>query len=198
MRSPSHSGDSYFDFVYRADWPNTLNELAKYRRRKREAGRIDVLAEEAGRHGGSRRRARAALSRVTSGRSAKPSSAEVHALMNLAMAATYDPDPEAPNGFRLPFNLETGELIEARWRKWLKHDPIRLVGRYAKNLKRLRGIYIDCGWRDQYHIHYGTRILSKRLAEAGIEHRYEEFDDTHSGIDYRMDHSLPFLARALR
>ena len=37
--------------------------------------------------------------------------AEGHAIMNLCMAATYDPDPRAPNGFRLPFNLETGELL---------------------------------------------------------------------------------------
>ena len=29
-----HSGDAYFDFVYHHDWPNTLNELAKYRPRK--------------------------------------------------------------------------------------------------------------------------------------------------------------------
>jgi hypothetical protein len=27
--------------------------------------------------------------------------------------------------------------------------------------------------------------------------RYEEFDDDHSGIDYRMDVSLPFRFRAL-
>ena len=40
MRYPStwgavadHSGDAYFDFVYWHDWPNTLNELAKYRAR---------------------------------------------------------------------------------------------------------------------------------------------------------------------
>jgi hypothetical protein len=65
-------------------------------------------------------------------------------------------------------------------------------------LKSLRGIYIDCGWRDQYHIHFGSRILSKRLAEAGVDHRYEEFDDDHSDIDYRMDVSLPFLSKALR
>ena len=56
-----------------------------------------------------------------------PTGAEVHSLMNLAMAATYDPDPDAPNGFRLPFTLETGELIPVRWRQWLKHDPINLV-----------------------------------------------------------------------
>jgi hypothetical protein len=80
----------------------------------------------------------------------------------------------------------------------MKHDPINLVRRYGKNLKTLRGLFIDCGWRDQYHMHYGSRILSKRLTEAGIVHRYEEFPDTHSGIDYRMDRSLPYLTRALR
>ena len=64
-------------------------------------------------------------------------------------------------------------------------------------LKSLRDIYIDCGWRDRYYIHYGSRILSRRLAEAGIRHRYEEFNDDHSDIDYRMDVSLPFLYRAL-
>jgi len=31
-----------------------------------------------------------------------------------------------------------------------------------------------------------------------VEHRYEEFNDTRSGIDYRMDQSLPFLYRALK
>jgi hypothetical protein len=75
---------------------------------------------------------------------------------------------------------------------------VNLVNRYRANLKSLRGIYIDCGSRDQYHIHYGSRILSKRLAAARIKHRYEEFDDTHSDVDYRMDVSLPFLSRALR
>ena len=47
--------------------------------------------------------------------------------MLVAMAATYDPNPEAPNGFNLPFDLNTGERINARWRAWLKHDPINLV-----------------------------------------------------------------------
>ena len=126
------------------------------------------------------------------------SMAEGHALMNLCMAATYDPDPRAPNGFRLPFDLETGELLERRWQTWLAHDPINMVASYRKNLKSLRGIFIDCGWRDQYHIHYGTRILSKRLRAAAVKHTYEEFDDTHSDIDYRLDISLPFLTRALR
>jgi S-formylglutathione hydrolase FrmB len=94
--------------------------------------------------------------------------------------------------------VESGEVIEERWRNWRRHDPINLVSRYQENLQSLRGIYIDCGWRDQYHIQYGSRILAQRLAEASIRHRYEEFDDDHSDIDYRMDVSLSFLYRALR
>src|SRR5438034_821345 len=128
----------------------------------------------------------------------KLSTAEGHCIMNLCMAATYDPDPAAPNGFRLPFNLETGEVLPERWRQWQRHDPVRLVERYKRNLRSLRGIYIDCGWRDQFHIHYGSRILSQRLHQAGIHHVYEEFDDDHSDIDYRMDVSLTFLYRALK
>jgi hypothetical protein len=72
------------------------------------------------------------------------------------------------------------------------------VRRHARNLQSLKGIYIDCGWRDQYHIHFGCRILSRALTRAGISHVYEEFDGTHSGIDHRMDRSLPFLSRVLK
>jgi hypothetical protein len=195
-----HSGDAYFDFVYRTDWPNTLNELDKHREPRRRTGRYDALAEAKARsvlaEGRDDGRVRRFLDTVW--RKEKLSHAEGHAIMNLCMAATYDPDAGAPGGFRLPFNLETGELIPARWRNWLKHDPIHMVERYRANLKTLRGIYIDCGWRDQYHLHYGTRILSQRLGEAGIDHVYEEFDDNHSDIDYRMDSSLPFLYKAVK
>jgi S-formylglutathione hydrolase FrmB len=193
----NHSGDSYFDFVYRGDWPNTLNELAKYRQPKRRAGVVDVRKHPPGiTEGLDDGRARRFLQHVW--RQEKLSDAEVHTLMNLCMAATYDPDPDTELGFRIPFHLETGELIPARWRNWLRHDPIHLVGRYQKNLRTLRGVYLDCGWRDQYQLHYGMRILSKQLAQHRIAHVYEEFDDTHSSIDYRMDRSLPFLYAALK
>ncbi|HVC11360.1 MAG TPA: alpha/beta hydrolase-fold protein [Burkholderiales bacterium] len=194
-----HSGDAYFDFVYRSDWPNTLDALAKHRMPPRKPGPYDARRESARRglaEGLDDGRIARFLARVWE--KEKLSGAEGHCIMNLCMAATYDPDPKAPNGFRVPFNLETGELIERRWKKWLAHDPIHLVAKYRANLKTLRGIYIDCGWRDQYHIQYGSRILSKRLAAAGIRHRYEEFDDDHSDVDYRMDVGLPFLYRALK
>jgi enterochelin esterase-like enzyme len=192
-----HSGDAYFDFVYRSDWPNTLNELAKYRPKHVVPGKLDVRKLERGKASG---RDDGRVKRFLESVWKKPnlSHAEGNCIMNLCMAATYDPDPRAPNGFRLPFNLETGELIPQRWSAWLQHDPVNLVTRYRSQLKSLRGIFIDCGSRDQYHIHYGCRLLSKRLQNAGIRHTYEEFDGTHSEIDYRMDVSLPFLTRALR
>jgi S-formylglutathione hydrolase FrmB len=174
-----------------------LNELAKYRAKPFQAGAVDMQRLERGADRGiDDGRVKRFLAKVY--KKVKLSGTEVHVLMNLCMAASYDPDPKAPNGFRLPFNLDTGEVIPARWQAWRNHDPVNLVTKYQKNLRSLRGIYIDCGWRDQYHIHYGTRILSKRLQLAGIKHQYEEFDDTHSDIDYRMDRSLPFLTRALR
>jgi S-formylglutathione hydrolase FrmB len=196
-----HSGDAYFDFVYYHDWPNTLNELSKYAEPRRQPGALDVKKREkqTGQHlakGFDDGRVERFLKTVWA--KDKVSGADGHVIMNICMAATYDPDPKAPNGFRLPFNLETGELLKDRWKVWQANDPINLVAKYKKNLASLRGIYIDCGWRDQYHIHYGTRILSKRLAESGIKHTYEEFDDNHSDIDYRMDVSLPFLYKALK
>ena len=192
-----HSGDAYFEFAYWHDWPNTLNELAKYRPTHVKEGALDIVKLAKGVGAGlDDGRVRRFLQAVWT--KAKLTPAEGHCIMNLCMAATYDPDPRAPLGFRVPFNLESGELIAERWRQWQRHDPINLVAKYRDNLKSLRGIYIDCGWRDQFHIHYGTRILSKRLAAAGIRHTYEEFDDNHSDVDYRMDVSLPFLYRALK
>jgi len=192
-----HSGDAYFDFVYYHDWPNTLNELAKYRVKRQKPGAYDARAMAQGLDGGrDDGRVKRFLQAVW--KKPKLSMAEGHCIMNLCMAATYDPDPRAPNGFRLPFNLETGELIAERWKRWRANDPVNLVAKYRRNLASLRGIYIDCGWRDQYHIHYGSRILSRRLTQARIRHTYQEFDDNHSDVDYRMDVSLPFLYRALK
>ncbi len=191
----NHSGDAHFDFIYRSDWPNTLNTLAQYKKPPRKPG-VFRPSPKTAKPGLDDGRVQRFL--LNAWKREKLTNNEIMTLMNLCMAASYDPDPQAPNGFRLPFDLETGELIESRWRAWLKHDPIHLVKTHVKNLKTLKGIYIDCGWRDQYHIHYGCRILSRELNKHGVKHRYEEFDDTHSGVDYRMEISLPFLSRTLR
>ena len=191
----NHSGDAYFEWCYLPDWPRTLNELARYRKPALRPGRQPVRTRQAadGRDDG---RVRRFLNSMWD--KAKMTDAEAHTLMEIAMAATYDPDPRAPLGFRLPVDLDTGEIIPRRWARWREHDPINLVARHARALRSLRGVYVDCGWRDQYHLHYGARILSRELARHRVPHTYEEFDDTHSSIDYRMDVSLPFLYRALK
>jgi len=191
----NHSGDAYFDFIYRSDWPNTLTQLSRFRPERLREGewRLPSSHRSDGIDDG---RIQAFLKHAWKRERLNP--AEMHCLMNLAMAATYDPDPDAPNGFRVPFDLDTGEFLPERWRNWLRHDPVKLVKRYRKSLASLKGIYMDCGWRDQYHIQYGSRLIAAQLQEFGIEHRYLEFDGTHSGIDNRMDISLPFLVEALR
>src|SRR5207247_7011184 len=91
-----HSGDSYFDFVYWHDWPNTLNELTKYRVPKHRAGRYDALAAGARKglaEGLDDGRVQRFLDHVWG--KEKLSLAEGHCIMNVCMAATYDPDPRA-------------------------------------------------------------------------------------------------------
>jgi hypothetical protein len=64
-------------------------------------------------------------------------------------------------------------------------------------LRSLKALFIDCGSKDQYHLHYGARRFIKKLEAAGVDHHYEEFPDNHSSIDYRLDRSLPLLFAAL-
>lgn len=168
-----HSGDMAFEWSILKDFPAALDAL--------------------GRHGGVPQ----FLEHVAT--SPKMRGSDFHTLMTLALAASYDPDPSAPHGIRLPVDLYTCELDHERWARWLAHDPIRMVEHEAcrRRLAALSGLFLDCGRRDQYFLHYGARLLSKRLEHYDIEHVYEEFDDDHSSIDYRLDVSLPFLYGAV-
>lgn len=168
-----HSGDMAFELVYLRDFPATLDVLARH------GGISEFLAHV--------RRAR------------KLRGDEMHALMILAMGATYDPDPSAPCGVRLPVDPHTARVVPERWASWLAHDPIRMLDDPAVRdaLAGLRGLWIDCGSRDQYFLHYGARSLCAELDRHGIAYEYEEFDDDHSSVDYRLDRSLPFLFAAL-
>ena len=166
-----HSGDMGFELCYARDFPAALRALA--------------------RHGG----VQAFMERLES--NPKPSGDDIHVLMTLAMAATYDPDPSAPFGVRLPVDLETCERIEELWSNWLTFDPLEIAKTEASGLNALKALFIDCGDVDQYDLVYGARRLHRLLTAQGIDHRYEEFPDNHSGIDYRMDISLPFLAERL-
>jgi S-formylglutathione hydrolase FrmB len=118
-----------------------------------------------------------------------------HAALNtIGMAACYSPDGEA---FDMPFDLETGEIRQDVWARWLEHDPVRLVHEHAENLKSLKLLFIDAGTRDEFALDLGARILSKRLKEHGIDHIHEEFDDGHFSISYRQDRSLQLISERI-
>jgi hypothetical protein len=127
----------------------------------------------------------------------KTKDADIHVIMMLAQAATFDPDPSQPYGIRLPVALDTCEFIADRWANWLKWDPLTLVETHGEGLKQLKALYLDCGDVDQYNMIYGHRRMHRKLDSLGVAHTYEEFADNHSGVDYRMDISLPILAKAL-
>ena len=127
----------------------------------------------------------------------KTKESDVGIIMMLAQAASFDPDPSARYGVRLPVTLDTCEFIEERWANWLSWDPLTLVESRGTGLKALKGLYIDCGDIDQYNLVYGARRMHRALDRLGVAHLYEEFPDNHSSTDYRMDVSLPFLAKAL-
>ena len=127
----------------------------------------------------------------------KTKDTDVGIIMMLAQAASFDPDPTARYGVRLPVTLDTCEFIAERWDNWLSWDPLTMVETRWPGLKALKGLYIDCGDIDQYNLVYGARRMHRELDRLGVTHMYEEFPDNHSSVDYRMDVSLPFLAKAL-
>jgi enterochelin esterase family protein len=167
-----HSGDMYFDYCYRGDVPRTCTAL-------QQAGGLRPWFE-------------AFEAKV------QKKHDDLTVLNILAMAAAYSPNPAAePFGFDLPCDLDTGEFREDVWSRWLERDPIRMLERHPDALRSLRLLHLDCGTRDEWHLHLGARIFARRLSELGIAHQHEEFDDGHMNVSYRYDVSLPRLAAAL-
>lgn len=167
-----HSGDMGFEWAYLPDFPSVLRSLSRTR--------FDIKAW---------------LDEFYAAK--KVNDKDMHILMQLAMCATYDPDPGAYMGIRLPVDFETCELIPERWANFLAWDPVVMAETRAQGLKKLKALYIDCGDVDQYNLVYGARRLHRLLQRENVPHVYEEFPDNHSSVDYRMDISLPILAKAL-
>lgn len=124
----------------------------------------------------------------------RKSRADFDGLNIIAMSACYSPNGI---GFDLPFDLETGEIREEVWQRWLDHDPVRLVEKHADNLGSLRLLFLDAGLRDEFNLDIGARILSKRLSKLGIKHIHEEFDDGHFNISYRYNRSLELISQSM-
>lgn len=168
----SHSGDMAHELCHLPEFPGVLRALAKY------DGSIAAWL--------------AAFYDKP-----KTSDSDVHTLMMFAMCASYDPDPNAYWGVRLPVDAHTCEIIPERWANFMKWDPLTIAQTHAGALKSLKCLYFDCGDVDQYNLIYGARRMTRLLTARGVPHFYHEFPDNHSSVDYRMDISLPLLAKAL-
>ncbi len=166
-----HSGDMAFETTYLPEITSTLNVIAK-------AGGTKPWLDEF-------------FARL------KVRDEDISHLEMLGLCATYDPDPSAYLGIRLPLHQDTAEIIPERWENFLAWDPVNMVKTKGAGLKNLKALFIDCGDVDQFNLFYGARRFVRSLQELGVPHRYEEFPDNHSNVDYRMDISLPYLAEAL-
>lgn len=169
----AHSADMGWEYAHRHRFPLWLDELARY------GGDPEALVADFWRRD-------------------KPTMDHMIAMEEVGQAAFYDPNPRRPRRLRLPFkDTRTGEVDPAAWRRWLVHDPVNQISRHAAALRRMLLLYFDCGTRDQCRYLYGNRQFAERLKRLRIPHVYEEFDDDHTAVDYRLDVSLPLLSRAL-
>ena len=170
----SHSGDVYFEYCYRPD-------VAKFVSAIQSAGGIDRWF-------------------ATFQSKLQKKHDDLTVLNILGMAAAYSPNPATPPfGVDLPCDLDTGMFLDDVWDRWLKLDPFHMLdeARYADALRAMKLVYLDCGVKDEWNLHVGARIVSRKLRAFGIAHEHEEFDDGHMNVQYRYDVSLPKLARVL-
>lgn len=165
----SHSGDMYFEYCYLPEFPKAITAIG-------DAGGLEAW----------RRRFREAK---------KKTSSQMLVLNVLAMTAAYSPTRSGE--LDLPFELDTGAMREAVWKRWLALDPVHMLPRYRSALRGMRLVFIDAGTRDEWDLHLGARLFAKRARELRIKITHEEFDDGHRDVSYRYDVSLPLVAHAI-
>jgi enterochelin esterase-like enzyme len=163
----SHAGDALFECCYAREFPLVARAL-----RDHFEGSFEVLLErvrEADRFDWSCCGA---------------------ALSAYAMAAAYSPG-------RMPFELETGRVIEDVWQQWLRWDPVRMASEHADALRSMRRIYLDAGRHDEFFLDLAAQAFSAELTRLGVEHTFELFEGGHGGLSYRYPGSVAELVRAL-
>nr|WP_225905758.1 alpha/beta hydrolase-fold protein [Stygiolobus caldivivus] len=162
-----HSGDSYFEYIYIPIFPSVIKTLRKYKSPEDWLQRF--WAKEN-----------------------KKEKEDLNTLTVVAMSAFYSP---LGDKFELPFDIETGEILEHVWKKWIEKDPVRIVEKYSENLRKLKMIYLDVGIRDEFKINFGMRILHNKMKKLGIPHVYEEFEGGHFNTSFRYDISLSLASK---
>ncbi|MGH2786317.1 MAG: alpha/beta hydrolase [Actinomycetota bacterium] len=170
----SHAGDALFETCYLPEFRDTVRAL-----RDKFKGSYDVFWKEL--------------------RSANFLDFNVYgAPMNsYAMASCYSPDPDNPGMPLLPFEIDTGKLVDEVWQMWLEWDPVRMVPVRADAAASMRLIYLDGGRSDEFYLDLGAQAVANELARLGVEHTLELFEGTHMNLQYRYPRAVHTLAEAL-
>lgn len=170
----SHAGDALFEACYLPEFPETARVL-----RDKFEGSYDVFWKR------------------VRGADHFDFSLYGHALNTYAMAACYSPDEDRPGEVVLPFDIDTGKLVDDVWRRWLAWDPVRMAARYPDALKSMKLIWLDAGKSDEYFLDLGAQAFAKELATLGVVYSLELFEGKHGGIQYRYPLALRALAEIL-
>jgi hypothetical protein len=169
----THAGDALFEMCYLPEFPQSARAL-----RDEYEGSFERFWEDF--------RSRPALTKASD-----------HVLLNSwCMAACYSTDEDGT--VRLPFDVDTGELVPDVWERWLAKDPVRMVPERAEAVRSLRAVYIDSGKKDEWYLDLGAEAFRRALADVGVtDVHFELFDAGHMGIEYRYPLSLRYLAERL-
>ena len=88
-------------------------------------------------------------------------------MMVLAQAGAYSPEAGRPGGVALPFDIETGELDWAVWKRWKAWDPIELLPAHAEALRGMKLLYRRRGHARRAQPGSGRADLRGAAARAG-------------------------------
>jgi len=119
-----------------------------------------------------------------------------HVLVNTyAMAAAY-------SAGELPFDVETGELRDDVWRRWLAWDPVRMARepRHADALRGMQAIWIEAGKRDEFNLDLGALAFHRAVLDAGVDRdtvHFELHDGGHFDSAWTTAAALTFLVERL-
>lgn len=116
------------------------------------------------------------------------------AMSILAMGMCYAAEPGLTAADALPCDPDTGEFRDEVWRRWLAHDPVRMLPAWPDRLRRLQLLYVEVGERDDYGMHWGARALRTALLHHEVPHVYREHGGGHHGIEHRYAGALAQLA----
>ena len=171
----THAGDSLYEYCYVKDFGPAVRALRGY------DGDIWAWWREF--------RSRVAFT----------SPADYQLILLLAVAAAFSAN--ADGSVDLPFDPRTGVIRPAVWQRWLDWDPVRMAARYADALRSMHAIWIDAGTKDEHLLDVGAEAFREELRAIGVRDeivRYELFDATHAGIDYRYPMSLAWLCQQMQ